>query len=321
MVTRRRAAHRTGYADLMTDPIAFSGSPLDRSAIERRDPAWVERLLAAPATRFLPLFKLDPLVKQAEGPALAWARWELFEDLDPKPEPMLLGTDGDVAHFAVDVSGLDEPLASLGLEGVADFEDLRKIAGELTTGEVAIFAHARSLLDWHARHRHCPACSGDTAVMLGGAHRRCIECSVEHFPRTDPVAIAVVVKGDRCLLGRGSGWPDTMYSALAGFVETGETIEEAVRREIREESGVAVGDVRYVKSQPWPFPSSLMIGCIAIAESEEITVDRVELVDARWFSRSEVRDALDGKPGPLFVPPPFAIANHLMRAWVDGFSD
>jgi NAD+ diphosphatase len=153
--------------------------------------------------------------------------------------------------------------------------------------------------------------------MLGGIQRRCPDCAAEHFPRTDPVAIAAVVRGDRCLLGRGPGWPDTMYSALAGFVEPGETIEEAVRREVCEESGVVVGAVRYVKSQPWPFPSSLMIGCIAQAETEELTIDRTELVDARWFSLDEIRAALAGKPGPLFVPPPFAIANHLIRAWVE----
>jgi NAD+ diphosphatase len=303
----------------MSDAIAFSGSPLDRAAIERRDPVWIEDRASDPAARFLPLCALEPLVKLGETRALAWARAELFDDLDPRPEPMLLGIDDGVAHFAVDVSAVDEPLATLGVEGIAAFEDLRSIAGELTAAEVAIFAHSRSLVDWHARHRHCPVCRGDTTPVLGGANRRCIECSAEHFPRTDPVAIAAVVRGDRCLLGRGPGWPDSMYSALAGFVELGETVEEAVRREVREESGVVVGDVRYVKSQPWPFPSSLMIGCIAQAESEEITVDRVELVDARWFGLDEIRTALAGAPGPLFVPPPFAIANHLMQAWVDGF--
>ncbi len=303
----------------MTDPIAFSGSPLDRAAIERRDPVWIEAQLADPAARFLPLCSLDPLVKLGETRALAWARAELFDDLDPRPKPMLLGVDDGIAHFAVDVSAVDEPVSTLGLEGIAAFEDLRSIAGELTGGEVAIFAHARSLVDWHARHQHCPACCGDTTPALGGANRRCIDCSAEHFPRTDPVAIAVVVRGERCLLGRGPAWPDTMYSALAGFVELGETVEEAVRREVYEESGVKVGDVRYVKSQPWPFPSSLMLGCIAQAESEEITVDHAELVDARWFGLDEIRKALAAEPGPLFVPPPFAIANHLMQAWVDSF--
>jgi NAD+ diphosphatase len=303
----------------MSDSIAFAGSPLDRVAVERRDSAWVEAQLANPAARFLPLHALDPLVKLGETRALAWARAELFDDLEPKPQPLLLGVDEGIAHFVVDVSKVAEPLPTLGLEGIAAFEDLRSIAGELTTGEVAIFAHARSLVDWHARHQHCPVCSGDTTTVLGGANRRCIDCSAEHFPRTDPVAIAVVVRGERCLLGRGPAWPDTMYSALAGFVELGETLEEAVRREVYEESGVKVGEVRYVKSQPWPFPSSLMLGCIAQAESEELTIDHAELVDARWFELDEIRKALAAEPGPLFVPPPFAIANHLMQAWVDSF--
>lgn len=303
----------------MSDPIAFSGSPLGRAAIERRDPAWIEGRLADPAARFLPFYELDPLVKVGEKRALAWARAELFDELDPRPEAMLLGVEDGIAHFAVDVSPVDEPLSTLGLEGIAAFEDLRSIAGELSMGEIAIFAHARSLVDWHARHQHCSACGGDTRPVLGGAHRRCVDCAAEHFPRTDPVAIAVVVRGERCLLGRGPAWPDTMYSALAGFVELGETIEEAVRREVYEESGVKIGDVRYVMSQPWPFPSSLMLGCIAQAESEELTIDYAELVDARWFSLEEIRKALEGEPGPLFVPPPFAIANHLMRTWVDSF--
>jgi NAD+ diphosphatase len=300
----------------MSDSIAFAGSPLDRCAVERRDAAWLEGRLSDPATRFLPLWKLDPLVKVGESRALAWARRELFDDVELSAQPVLLGLDGDVAHFAVDVSSLAEPLPALGLEGLAKFEELRAIGSELAPAEVAIVAHARSLTDWHQRHRHCAECGGATLPVLAGAHRRCPDCSAEHFPRTDPVAIAAVVRGDRCLLGRGHHWPDTMYSALAGFVEQGETIEEAVRREVREESGIAVGEVRYVKSQPWPFPSSLMIGCIAEAESEELVVDTAELADARWFSEDEIRAALAERPGPLFVPPPFAIANHLLRAWI-----
>lgn len=318
MRTRFRAK-RFRYGLRMPDPIAFSGSPLDRAAIERRDPAWLAGRLADPATRYLPLYELNPLVKSDEPRGLAWARSELFEELDPKPESMLLGVDDGVAHFAVDLSAVDEPLATLGLEGIAAFEDLRAMAGDLTSGEVAIFAHARSLLSWHAHHRHCAVCGGNTTPVQGGAHRRCGDCATEHFPRTDPVAIAVVARGERCLLGRGPGFPETMYSALAGFVEPGETLEEAVRREVLEESGVVVGEVRYLKSQPWPFPSSLMIGCIAQAESEELTIDHAELADARWFGLDEICSALAGEPGPLFVPPPFAIANHLLQAWVDGF--
>jgi len=301
----------------VSDPIAFSGSPLDRAAIARRDPAWLERALADPASRFLPLWNLDALVKLGDPRALAWARLELFEGVALSPDPVLRGVEGEVAHFAVDVSALKDPLVELGLDGVAAFEELRGIGDALSREEIAIVAHARSLTDWHHRHRFCAVCSETTVSVMGGTNRRCPDCAAEHFPRTDPVAIAAIVRGDRCLLGRGPGWPDTMYSALAGFVEPGETIEEAVRREVWEEVGVRVGDVRYVKSQPWPFPSSLMIGCVGEALSEELDIDYAELRDARWFTRDEVRAALDGARGTLVVPPPFAIAHHLMRAWVD----
>jgi len=299
------------------DTIAFSGSPLDRAAVLRRDGGWLERQLADPAARFLPLWNLDALVKLGNPRSLAWARLSLFEDVDFSPDPILLGLDGEVAHFAVDVSPLEDPLVALGLEGAAKFEELRSIGNELPREEIAVVAHARSLTNWHQRHRHCAVCGETTISVMGGVQRRCADCGAEHFPRTDPVAIAAIVRGDRCLLGRGPGWPDTMYSALAGFVEPGETIEEAVRREVWEESGVVVGNVRYVQSQPWPFPSSLMIGCIGEALTEELTIDRAELLDARWFTRDEIRAALDGAPGPLVVPPPFAIAHHLMRAWVE----
>ncbi len=304
----------------MPGPIAFSGSPLDRAVRQRRDTRWIEARLSAAETRFLPLWQLRPLVKLGDAPGLAWARREFFEDLDPLPEPVLLGTDAGVAHFAVDVSAAEKPEDAFGIADVADFEELRAAVSRLPLAHAAIAAQARSLVDWHARHRHCAACGGDTATVEGGAHRRCIDCAAEHFPRTDPVAIALVTRGSRCLLGRSHGWPPSLYSALAGFVETGETLEEAVRREVREESGVAVGSVRYLASQPWPFPSSLMLGCLAEAESgsETLDVDRVELEDARWFERDTVRAALEGARAELVVPPAFSMAQRLIRTWIDG---
>lgn len=301
----------------MADPIAFSGSPLDRVAVERRDAAWLDGLRADEATRYLPLWKLEPLVKLAEPRSLAWATAALLEGLDPEPPTVLLGMRDGVAHFAVDVSGVEEPLDAFGLAEIADFGDLRAIAARLEAGETAIAAQARSLVDWHARHPFCAVCGGTTVPEGAGDHRRCIACGAEHFPRTDPVAIAVVARGDRCLLGRGHGFPPTMFSALAGFVEPGETIEEAVRREVREESGVRVGEVRYLLSQPWPFPSSLMIGCIGEAQSEAIEIDPAEIAEARWFGRNELRRALAGEGDGLVVPPPFAVAHHLIRAWVE----
>jgi NAD+ diphosphatase len=301
----------------MAAQIAFARSPLDRADRERRDAAWLERARRSDAARVLPLWRLQPLVKSGDARSLAWARWTLLEDVRPTPEPVLLGVAEGAAHFAVDVSSLEKPVEELGLEGAADFLELRAIAPQLPAGDAAIAAHARSSIDWHARHAHCAVCGGSTRPVLGGAQRNCIECSAEHFPRTDPVVIAVVGRGERCLLGRGHGWPTSLYSALAGYVEPGEALEDAVRREVFEETGVRVGALRYLASQPWPFPSSLMIGFLGEAESEEIALDAAELADARWFTRDELRGALAGA-GALQVPPPFAIAHHLVRAWLEG---
>ncbi|MGH0029354.1 MAG: NAD(+) diphosphatase [Myxococcota bacterium] len=299
-------------------PIAYAGNPLDRENNRRRGREWMEAQDRAPESRYLPFFELQPLLKLGEKRELAWARREFFEDLDPVPEPVLLGSRDGVAHFAVDVSAATGREDAFGVADVAGFEELRGAIGAMPAEDAAIAAQGRTLVDWHARHRHCAVCGGHTRSVQGGASRICFDCQAEHFPRTDPVAIAVVVKGDRCLLGRGPGWPASMYSALAGFIEAGETLEDAVRREVREEAGVVVGEVRYLQSQPWPFPSSLMIGCIGIALSEELTVDALELDDAKWFTRDALRAALDGRKPDLTVPPPFAIAHHLIRAWVEG---
>jgi len=302
----------------MRPPISFAGSPLDRENLRRRERAWLEAQQKSPESRYLPLWRLQPLLKRGDERALAWAKREFFEDIEGVPEPVLLGTRDGVAHFAIDVSSVERPDESFGIADVASFEDLRASVALLPAGDAAIAAQARSLVDWHARHGHCAVCGGHTRSVQGGANRVCFDCQAEHFPRTDPVAIAIVVHGDRCMLGRGPGWPETMFSALAGFVEAGENLEEAVRREVFEESGVRVGAVRYVCSQPWPFPSSLMIGCIGLAESEEIAIDHAELDDARWFTRDALRAALEGRRPDLSVPPPFAVAHHLIRAWVEG---
>jgi NAD+ diphosphatase len=301
----------------MPDPIPFAGNPLDRESVRRRNREWVDAQVAAPESRFLPIWKNLPLLKLGDERSLAWAKREFFEDVDPAPEPVLLGTRDGVAHFAVDVSVEEKREVAFGVGDVAGFEDLRASVLQLPADEAGIAAQARAMVDWHARHRHCAVCGGHTRSVQGGANRVCFDCQAEHFPRTDPVAIAVVVRGDQCLLGRGPGWPDTMFSALAGFVEPGETIEDAVRREVMEEAGVSVGDVTYLCCQPWPFPSSLMIGCIGQALSEEISIDRAEIEEARWFSRDALRAALAGKRPGLGVPPPMAIAHHLIRAWVE----
>jgi len=303
-------------------PIVFSGSPLDRADFRRRDAAWLEERLADEATRFLPVWRLSVLMREDE-PRLAWATNAVRDEVSTSIEPIFLGLQDDVAHFALDVSSLDDPIETLGLAGAASFPDLRALAAQLPAGEAGMAAHARHLVDWHSRHRFCPGCGEPTRPKDGGYARLCSSaaCATEHFPRTDPVAIMLVTRGDRCLLGRQGSWPHPFFSALAGFIEPGETLEEAVRREVQEEAGIEVGRVRYLASQPWPFPASLMIGCLAEGLSETIQVDKVELEEACWFTRTQAKAALAGDNSELGVPPPMAIAHHLLRAWaLDGES-
>lgn len=296
--------------------IVFSGSPLDRLDVRRRDAPWIASQLVEDTTRILPVWRLSPLVRTDE-PRLAWATPALLEDHGGEP-PVFLGARGDVAHFALDISAAGEPLEAYGWEGVADFPDLRAAGATLRDGDAAIAAQARHLVDWHSRHQHCPGCGEKTEQRDAGWSRTCTHCGTDHFPRTDPVVIMLVTDGDRCLLGRQHGWPGNMHSALAGFVEGGETLEEAVLREVEEEAGISLADVQYVASQPWPFPASLMIGCRARATSTAITVDSHELESADWFTREEARAALAGPTERLMVPPPLAIAHVLLRRWVEG---
>ena len=303
----------------MNRHMVFSGSPLDRAGTQRRDRAWLNEQIEAEESRFLPFWRLKVLAKTGATRELGWARSDMRENIAPGSEVVLLGLRDGVAHFALDVSGLEKPEAALGLTGVARFEEVRAMATELSGEDCAIVAQGRAQIDWHARHRFCAVCGAKTTAGQGGLVRECDECDAEHFPRTDPVVIMVVSNGDTCLLGRQAGWPADMYSALAGFVDQGETIEEAVRREVMEETGVRAGRVGYHASQPWPFPSSLMIGCLAEAETSEITVDTAELQEAHWFPRAEIIKSLD-EPGAggLSVPGSMAIAHHLIRAWSEG---
>ena len=218
--------------------------------------------------------------------------------------------------------------AATGSEAAEHFEDgrfrtldLRAIAteGSVAAPELGLLALAKSMLDWHARHGFCANCGTATLVRAGGFRRECPGCAAHHFPRTDPVVIMLIRRGDRCLLGRGPHFKPGMYSCLAGFLEPGETIEAAVRREAYEETQIRIGAVGYHTSQPWPFPSSLMIGCIAEGLDETIVTDPTELEDARWFDREAVRAMLENRHGDgIVAPPPMAIAHVLMRAFIDG---
>lgn len=287
--------------------IAFSGSPLDRADHVRADPERLAALLDWRA-RLLLLDGLDP-VASAEG-GLAWGT---LADAAPDAELVFLGLDGTRGCFApVPPAGSVAPL------NPRTWQAMATLSGE----DLAIYGGARSLVDWHARHRFCARCGGPTRLAKGGWQRTCEACGAEHFPRVDPVTIMLVEHHGRLLLGRQPRFPPRNFSALAGFVEPGETIEEAVAREVFEEAGVRVRDVRYVMSQPWPFPSSLMMGCHSMADDDALTIDTTELDDARWFSREEVADALDastrGEEGQaLNLPPPRAVAHHLVRWWLE----
>ena len=232
---------------------------------------------------------------------------------------VLLGIGEGRAHFALDASGM--PPAA-GAENAT--ADVRGLAAAIAGPDAAILAEARSVLDWHARHRFCAQCGTPSAISSGGWGRRCPNCRAHHYPRVDPVVIMLAVNGERCLLGRGRRRVGTRYSCLAGFMEPGETIEEAVRREILEELGIRVGRVRYLASQPWPFPSTLMMGLLAEAVSDEITIDPEELAEARWFERAEVQAMVersrtdDPIPGVATLPPPLAIGHQLARRWAFG---
>lgn len=300
----------------------FAGNPLDRGEAERRDPAWLETAARAPTTRYLPLHQLNVLV-DALGPAprLGWLKYEDVGRLEVDVPPVFLGLDGNgVACFAQDISSVHDPNHELNLTAGLSFQESRSAAMALPRAETGILAQARAQIGWHQRHPFCSVCGERTAQARGGQVRTCPGCGADHFPRTDPVAIMLIVDGDRCLLGQSKG-PLVrigMFSALAGFIEQGESIEEAVRRETREEAGIRVGRVRYHSSQPWPFPSSLMIGCHGVAESTEIVIDTEEMHDVRWFEREAVRSALAGEHPEFKVPGEIAIAHHLIRAWAEG---
>jgi len=249
----------------------------------------------------------DPLFAPEAACALGTAREKIF-----------LGLADDAPRFGL---GFDPQAVEL-LKTHNDLKitDLRLIAVQGLVGPEHLppLAEAKAVIGWHARHRFCPNCGAPTRVVQGGWRRDCPVCKAEHFPRTDPVVIMLAIAGDRCVLGRSRRFAPTMWSCLAGFAEPGESIEEAVRREVLEEAGIACGRVSYFASQPWPFPSSLMIGCHAEALAETIVVDREELEDARWFDRAELASMLArAHPQGLTTPPPVAIAHHIIRRFVE----
>jgi len=285
--------------------VGFTGAGLDRADHLRLDEAALAELAAREGALLLRLEGHDPLVGEA-GALL----WDLL-DAAGEAERIFLGLAAETPLFA------PVPRVEIGRPAWNVFPVLSLMRAE----EAAIWGAARSLIEWHNRHLFCGRCGAGTRLFRAGWGRRCTGCGLDHFPRVDPVVIMLAEHEGRVLVGRQHRYPPRRYSALAGFVEPGESIEEAVAREIKEEAGLDVTDVRYVASQPWPFPGQLMIACIATAAFPDIVLDSNELEDAIWVDRAGVAAALAGEPGaPFAAPPSFAIANTLLKAWVDSLA-
>lgn len=290
----------------------YADGAIDRASERREDAAWIASLLDSDAARIYPVWRGRCLVRlaPARGPLILdrrqAAELALLEDVH------LLGLGDELAHFAADASHHSaEAIAALGLEAC----EIRDVALNMERRPAALLAYARGLVHWHQTHRFCGICGAPTRSERAGHMRRCSssECARMHFPRTDPAVITLVVRGDRCLLARRRIWQPGRRSTVAGFVEPGETLEDAVRREVKEEVGITVGAVAYQGSQPWPFPASLMMGFRAWAEDTDIVVDGDEISEADWYRRSDLVAGLDA--GTLSLPPPDSISRWLIETW------
>lgn len=311
------------------DPfLGFAPFPADRLGLKRRDRAWLERSLSDPATRFVPVVGMRHPVEAPEGEGEEDAPRPVLltpEEAAPlvreESAPILLGDAGGRACYALELpedtllEGAGHPRASL--------EDLRRLGTLLPAEEVSLLAYARGMAWWHHRHRFCGVCGRPTASEEAGHLRVCTGCGEKHFPRTDPAVIMLVTHGEgedeRALLARQPRWAERVYSTLAGFVEPGEGLEAAVAREVLEETGVHLEEVRYQRSQPWPFPGSIMIGFYARARTVELTLDPEEIEDARWLGREEIRREVAA--GTLRLPSGYSIARYLVEGWLEGGND
>ena len=313
----------------MFKPTLGASTLLDRQSHKRADQVYIDGLLAAPGARFLVLADQKPVIRSNAERTEGNIRWFTREELQrvglPIADSLFLGVDPETGagRFAVAVTEHRARNAPGGLEMMRPIVDLRSLAmqGVLPPEELSLLGLAKALAAWHENTRCCGHCGGTTLVKDGGWKRKCWACGQEHFPRTDPVVIMLIVDPphDRCMLGHEARFAENMWSTIAGFIEPGEDIEHAVRRETQEETSVEVGEVRFHSTQPWPFPHSLMIGCIGIAKTTDIKIDPNELVDARWFTRTEVKQMLEGKhPDGLWVPGQQAIARALITAFVEG---
>lgn len=298
----------------MDGTLVFAGGVLSRVDRELTDAAWLAASLDDPRGRYLLLVSLEAPVTSGDETRLVWLSREQLPA--GEHEPILLGLEDGVPHYALALES--EALDGEAAEAIASettYVDARTVASLLPGHEAATVAQARSMAEWHARTRFCSMCGGPNASVEGGSRRQCERCGERHYPRVDPSIIVLVEHEGRALLAGRVAGPKGRKSCVAGFVEPGESIEEAVVREVFEETGVHVGDVQYSYSQPWPFPGVLMIGCRARARTSEIMVDGVEIGHAGWYTRDQVRAALDSASDELAVPGPIAIAHHLLNDW------
>jgi NAD+ diphosphatase len=295
----------------------YSGAAIDRAGPLRGDAGWIQERLASPHARVLPVWREKSLIsfddESQASPNLAWVSVESAAAMaNGAPDLILLGERDGIAYFAIDLSHLDDPADAL---AHGAFVGLRDVGGAMDQAEGALLSYAKGLIHWHERHPYCARCGGASEPRDAGHVRVCVSCGTSHFPRTDPAVIMLVYKGNRCVLAHNRRNPMPMYSTLAGFVEPGESLEEAVAREVLEEVGIIVEQVRYHSSQPWPFPGNIMLGFHAEAETTDIVIQESELSEARWFERDDIVNAekLD-----LRLSRPESISRRLIDDWIDG---
>lgn len=298
------------------NPNWFANNPLFRINNEKDQSGFVAEKQNDPHSLVIPLWRGDPLVADAKAGFLSVAAISEF----PASTPVVfLGLKDGRAYFGADISAAAQTPEAAPFAEIGEYMPLRMAAGVLPRDDIAIIGQARWLFEWHRKHPFCAVCGGKTEIIAGGAKRRCPHCEAEHFPRSDPVAIVLAVHEDACLLGRGPHFPPGFLSALAGFIEAGETPEEAAKRELLEEAGVKLTDIRYQFSQPWPFPSSMMMGFIADVEDRTITLDKEEIEEARWVDLAGINTLLAGGDYEgVFLPPKFTIARQLIERWAGG---
>lgn len=288
----------------------YAGNDFDRLADRRKDEAWIESVLGSQQAIVLPLWNGRSLIAgDTHAPQLAWLEQRDLGAQVPMEQWVLLGEFRGRYCFAVELTGVEAPIAA----EHGQFHDLRMVGGSMDRHEAGLLGYARALLMWQSKHRFCGRCGATTQPANAGHVLKCsnADCALAHFPRLDPAIIVLVTDGERILLGRQAQWPPGRYSTIAGFIEWAESIEEAVAREVREETGVSIDEVEYHSSQPWPFPSSLMLGFFAHAATTEIERRDLELEDVRWFTRADIAQ------GAITLPPPQALSYRLIEAWYD----